>query len=346
MAAANKKPEGVPPFISKLSDILSATDSTAESIRWGEAGDTVLVNDPIRFARDVLPRYFKHNNIRSFVRQLNIYGFQRCRQLAGQLSSDGTSHGELEFYQPNFLAGRKDLLRQCQRGTASQPQRPPVALPLTQHQHGDRNWALSGGMPPVAVGGGHDGCGGSVALDTQVQVQCDGSLALSQQMVRVQDSIAALDMQLKMQAHSLQSKVGLLVDLLNQPPAGPPPPAAKSSSSDGLKLSQPQPSSESHSRSSPLPPMMPLANVPTATLGGASLTPYYPPALSSLPLPPPFATLTAAHLQMHAVGYAAAALAAGSEPALYSHFPPLQYQVHASTAGASNSAAWGRGGQQ
>lgn len=42
---------------------------------WSENGDTFIVKDMEAFA-NLLPKFFKHKNFRSFVRQLNFYGFR------------------------------------------------------------------------------------------------------------------------------------------------------------------------------------------------------------------------------------------------------------------------------
>lgn len=68
-------------FISKLWHLMINPDLYGKYIHWNEAGDTIILsNDPgvaAEFASEVLPKLFKHGNNASFVRQLNLYGFQR-----------------------------------------------------------------------------------------------------------------------------------------------------------------------------------------------------------------------------------------------------------------------------
>ena len=62
----------VAPFLRKAFDLV-CDPATDETVRWTQNGDAFVVAQPDAFARDVLPRYFKHNNFSSFVRQLNTY---------------------------------------------------------------------------------------------------------------------------------------------------------------------------------------------------------------------------------------------------------------------------------
>ncbi|KAL0326651.1 UNVERIFIED_CONTAM: Heat shock factor protein HSF8 [Sesamum angustifolium] len=68
MPAANAPP----PFLVKTYDMVD-DPSTDKIVSWSPTNNSFVVWDSAEFARDLLPKYFKHNNFSSFVRQLNTY---------------------------------------------------------------------------------------------------------------------------------------------------------------------------------------------------------------------------------------------------------------------------------
>ncbi|KAJ3038871.1 stress-responsive transcription factor hsf1, partial [Rhizophlyctis rosea] len=99
----------VPAFLYKLYNMVD-DPSTDELIHWGEDGTTFIVQRHEDLARDVLPRFFKHNNFASFVRQLNMYGFHKVPHLQqGVLQSDGEPE-RWEFQNDNFQRDQPNLL--------------------------------------------------------------------------------------------------------------------------------------------------------------------------------------------------------------------------------------------
>ncbi|KAF5811155.1 putative transcription factor HSF-type-DNA-binding family [Helianthus annuus] len=71
---------GPPPFLTKIYDMVD-DHSVDHIVSWSRGGQSFVVWDPHAFSTNLLPRYFKHNNFSSFVRQLNTYevsSFNNC----------------------------------------------------------------------------------------------------------------------------------------------------------------------------------------------------------------------------------------------------------------------------
>lgn len=63
---------GPPPFLTKVYDMVD-DQSIDHILSWSKEGQSFVVWDPQAFSTNLLPRYFKHNNFSSFIRQLNTY---------------------------------------------------------------------------------------------------------------------------------------------------------------------------------------------------------------------------------------------------------------------------------
>ncbi|XDV54401.1 hypothetical protein PO909_022697 [Leuciscus waleckii] len=104
-----KHSNSVPAFVSKLWALVEA-ESTNELICWSQDGCSFLVQDEQRFSREVLPLYFKHSNMTSFVRQLNMYGFHKVVHVdAGLPKADGQVNC-VEFQHEDFHRAQPHLL--------------------------------------------------------------------------------------------------------------------------------------------------------------------------------------------------------------------------------------------
>lgn len=114
-----------PLFLRKTYCMIDSCDSDA--IEWSSDGKYFIIKNQDTFVTSMIPRYFKHNNLQSFVRQLNFYGFRKIKTdhiAFGTCATNASRY--LCFQHELFVRGRPELLLQirkpCQKVPSSQKQ--------------------------------------------------------------------------------------------------------------------------------------------------------------------------------------------------------------------------------
>jgi len=103
----------VPAFLAKHWKMVDNPD-TDDLISWTEQGSSFLIKTQSQFAKTLLPYYYKHSNMASFVRQLNMYGFHKVLSIqSGGLR--GEARDQIEFAHSFFLRGQEALLDKIKR---------------------------------------------------------------------------------------------------------------------------------------------------------------------------------------------------------------------------------------
>ncbi|KAF5397353.1 hypothetical protein PHET_09880 [Paragonimus heterotremus] len=117
-------PPAVPAFLTKLR-LLVDDEDTNDLIYWDPSGASFHICDGNRLAKEILPLFFKHNNLSSFIRQLNMCkrpyivilfsdGFRKVNRVDPSIVLKADTE-DMEFRHPFFVRHRQHLMSKIQR---------------------------------------------------------------------------------------------------------------------------------------------------------------------------------------------------------------------------------------
>ncbi|VDK39348.1 unnamed protein product [Taenia asiatica] len=109
----HNQPCNIPAFLNKLTSLVD-DPNTDDLIYWDPSGRSFHIRDGNRLAKDVLPMLFKHNNLSSFIRQLNMYGFRKINR-ADSVVGFASDTEDMEFSHPYFQRNNVNLLSKIHR---------------------------------------------------------------------------------------------------------------------------------------------------------------------------------------------------------------------------------------
>lgn len=112
-----RHPKTRPAFVNKVWSMLN-DKSNVNLIQWSADGKSFIVVNREEFLHEILPKYFKHSNFASFVRQLNMYGWHKVQDVkAGSIQN--SSDDKQQFENEYFMRDREDLLEKIVRQKSS-----------------------------------------------------------------------------------------------------------------------------------------------------------------------------------------------------------------------------------
>ena len=187
---------------------------------WFTDGASFLVRDTDRFAKTVIPQFFKHNKWSSFVRQLNFYGFKKVKGEAVTVAQEERLEGMVQFRHEHFLRGRPDQLVEIQRRKMLAQQQAAANAQLQQQQQ-QKNKKQGDGAGRTHA----DNCDFSTAEDaaskSEVKALRDRITAMSKNIDNLATMVENMQVQdINIEAGSKRKKLGDSSPALLETPEG------------------------------------------------------------------------------------------------------------------------------